>query len=481
MERMDELVNYHEIHALIVPTVLIPLTMISVVISVVATFIAGLFGIKLKAEGPKRMLELLLKPRIIITAVLLNGAFIGGVWLYQYIDNAPTFMFNINRINKKLITPSDQTYPNNVATKNNFKSSHKYSGVEFKEAMISKIEGGAFGHATLAGNSLFVGTSKGYVFEIKRRTLEVVRKFYIGKYVSAGTIVWNNNVIFGEGVHATHHARIYSFDLKSGKLRKTFSTKGHTEVQPVVGKYQNQELLFFTAGADGLYAVKPDTKEEVWHKNDGHVDSSVVYQGNRVFIGTGRDKENTKKYRAYAVAYDFLTGEHLWKRELPASSWMQPALFKDEVCFVYGEVYFKSELGGVQCFYQNNGIPSQSYRNLGPVVSIPMVVDFMIYYADSNGSVCGIDTLQKRVSWCFKVKDNKGVSYSGVTYDPYRDVLLYPSKNDGLYVINRYDGSIIQHYNPKNWGRNYANLTVGEEGWYTVNMAGLVRFISATK
>ena len=100
---MEELVNYPEIHALIVPTVLIPLTMISVVISVVATFIAGLFGIKLKAEGPKRMLELLLKPKIIITAILCNGLFIGSVWLYQYIDNAPTFMFNINRVNKKLI------------------------------------------------------------------------------------------------------------------------------------------------------------------------------------------------------------------------------------------------------------------------------------------------------------------------------------------------------------------------------------------
>lgn len=478
---MVESVCCPNVHALIVPTVLIPLTMISVVISVVATFIAGLFGIKLKAEGPKRMLELLLKPKIIITAILFNGLFIGGVWLYQYIDNAPAFMFNINRINKSLETPSNETYPNNPATQNNFQAIHQYSGVNFEEEKTAQIEGGAFGHVTISGNSLFVGTSKGYVFELERKTLKIKRKFYNGKYVSAGTIIWDNKVIFGEGVHATHHARIYFFDLKSGKLDKTFGTKGHTEVQPVVKSYKGRDLLFFTAGKDGLYAIDPNTGEEVWHQVDGHLDSSVVSQNGRVFIGTGRDKENIKKYRPYAVAYDFNTGEKYWKREMPASSWMQPVLFKDEVCFVYGEIYFKSELGGIQCYYQKDGRPSQSYANLGPIVSIPMVVDFTIYYADSNGNICAIDTLEKRVTWCIETKNNKGISYSGVSYDPYRDVLVYPSKYDGHYVINRYDGSIIGFYKPEGIGRNYANITVAEEGWYSVDMKGVVRFISATK
>ena len=70
MEIMEELIYSNmieQVHPLIVPTVLIPLTLVSMGISVIATFIAGLFGVKLKAEGPKRLLELLFKPKILIS------------------------------------------------------------------------------------------------------------------------------------------------------------------------------------------------------------------------------------------------------------------------------------------------------------------------------------------------------------------------------------------------------------------------------
>ena len=95
---MEELAQSN-VHLLIIPTILIPLTIIGVGISVVATFIAGLFGIKLKTEGPKRLLELLLKPKFIISALVMNGVIWGGIVAYQYVDNMPVFLRNIHKRN----------------------------------------------------------------------------------------------------------------------------------------------------------------------------------------------------------------------------------------------------------------------------------------------------------------------------------------------------------------------------------------------
>ena len=68
-----------ELVPMIIPTVMIPLTLVSVGISVVASFIAGLFGIKLKMEGPKKLLEVLLKPKVLATAFMLNAIIMGGI------------------------------------------------------------------------------------------------------------------------------------------------------------------------------------------------------------------------------------------------------------------------------------------------------------------------------------------------------------------------------------------------------------------
>src|SRR5690606_20087755 len=99
-------------------------------------------------------------------------------------------------------------------------------------------------------------------------------------------------------------------------------------------------------GGDGVYSIDPKTLEVKWHNIDGHNDGSVIVKENRVFVGTGRENGDSQKYRSYAIAYDFLSGKTLWKRELPSSSWMKPTLTKTDVCYVYGEIYFKSDVGG---------------------------------------------------------------------------------------------------------------------------------------
>lgn len=503
---MEELA-YSNYHLLIIPTVLIPLTMLSMGISVVATFIAGLFGVKLKAEGPKRLMELLLKPRILISAVILNITILGGIWSFKYVKNLPVFIFNINRTNAKLIqTAPNSDYQPVTERKNVFNlspvASHNFTAELHKQV---KLEGGVFRAAAITKNSLFIGTSKGYVYEVERETLKTLRKFYIGTFVTPAPLIWKNKLVFGEGVHHTHKARIYFFDLKSGKLEKHFTSQGHTEGQGTFAKYNKDgkvhERLFAVAGGDGVYAIDPNTLEVKWHNIDGHNDASVIVKDNQVFVGTGREKGDAKKYRTYAISYDFLTGKTNWKRELPASSWMKPTLTKTDVCFVYGEIYFKSEVGGIQCFAQKSGLPTQTYSTMAPVASIPLTLNNDIIFADNTGTICRIDTIARRLKWCQKTHNTKKRTYSPVSYDAHRNLLTYSSQMNGFYILHPESGKILSHWlpkdgvaqkskdkdkdkakkkqliNPRQWHKSYASPMVTSEGWYIVDMKGHLRLL----
>lgn len=502
---MEEL-TYSNYHLLIIPTVLIPLTMVSMGVSVVATFIAGLFGIKLKAEGPKRLLELLLRPRILVSALILNFSILGGVWVYKYVKNLPVFMFNINRANAKLVKAAPNTqYMSINERKNSFKLSHiapnKFTSQLDKQI---KLEGGVFRAAAITRDSLFIGTSKGYVYEIERNTLKTKRKFYTGTFVTPAPLIWNNKLVFGEGVHHTQNARIYFFDLNTGLLEKYFTSKGHTEGQGTFAKYSEKgkiyERLFAVAGGDGVYALDPNTLEVKWHNIDGHNDASVIVKDHQVFVGTGREKGDAKKYRSYAISYHFISGKTLWKRELPASSWMKPTLTKADVCFVYGEIYFKSEVGGIQCFDQKSGLPTQIYAMMAPVASIPLTLNNDIVFADNQGNICRIDTKNRRMKWCQKTHNSNKRTYSPVSYDPYKNTLVYSSQMNGLYVLHPDTGKILSHWlpkdgvakpnkdkdkshpkNPNQWHKSYASPMVTAEGWYIVDMQGHLRLLKPRK
>ncbi len=476
---MEELIPSN-VHLLIIPTILIPLTILGVGISVVATFIAGLFGIKLKAEGPKQLLELLLKPRFLISAVVLNGIIWAGIWAYKYVDNMPVFITNIHKRNPAG-SIGNKIYDNVPERINVFKDTTMEPNFsQFSASGDIVLDGGIFRAPAMSGKSLFVGTTHGWVYEIERESLKELRKFYVGTFVTPAPLIWNNYLVLGEGVHTTHYARIYFFNLNDGKLEKYFTTLGHTEGQSTFATLNGEDRLFVVAGGDGVYAIDPNTMEEKWHRVDGHNDGSVIVEDKYVFVGTGREKGDAKKYRSYALAYDFMSGETLWKRELPAGVWMKPTIAGDHVCFVYGEVYFESEIGGIQCFNKVDGRPTMGHRSLAGAVSIPITINDNVVFADATGEICSLNTNTARVDWCQKTHDpKKQGNYSPVSYDPYRNVLVYSSLKNGLYALNPTNGKILGHWLPsedEKWQTSYASPLVAPEGWYIGDMKGRLRF-----
>ena len=295
----------------IIPTVLIPLTALTVAITSIAGMIAGWFGVKLHTEGPKQLLEVLLKKRVLISMLVLN---IIGWGLYKgfiYVENLPSFIFTIERHSKSEAHSSGENYD-----ESRFRP-HDYKGEIFPPKDLSiklirekKYAKGAFRSGVVSGPSIFYGMDDGFIREIDKKTLETKREFFIGKEVSTRPVIFKNKLYAGEGTHNTHHARIYSFDLKTGRFINSFTTAGHTEGQPVIGSYQGRDLIFITAGADGLYALTPELSE-VWHKTDGHIDATVSIENGVVYAGTGVEKGSSHDH-SYAVAYDYMTGNQRW-------------------------------------------------------------------------------------------------------------------------------------------------------------------------
>ena len=466
----------------IVPLVLIPLTTLTVALTSIAGIIAGWFGVKLHTEGPKQFLEVLLKKRVLISMLVFNMISFALYKSYMYVKTLPSFISTISKHSEKNAIISNQNYPNEL-----FRN-HRYEGV-ISLSKINKVDlekevtlpKGAFRSGIISGDSIFYGSLDGYIYEIDKNDLTIKRNFFIGTEVTTRPIIYNNRLYAGEGIHDTHHARVYAFSLTTGKFINAFQTKGHTEGQPVIASHNGKTLLFITAGADGLYAVDPITMTEVWHQTQGHIDASVSIENDTIYAGTGIEKGAIND-RRYAIAYDFLTGQIKWKKELPMSSWMHPVITRENVCFVLGEIYFPSSTGLLQCLKKSDGSPAFSIPSDGPIASKPFYIKEQskefIFFGNQKDEICSVDINKREKIWCTKVGLMTTThSFASIDYDSKRGLLWYPSAENGIYALTPREGKIIHHWLPKNgqWGVNYSALSIDDDSLIHVNGAGILR------
>lgn len=474
----------NELVPMILPTVMIPLTLVSVGFSVVATFIAGLFGVQLKLEGPRKLLEVLLNPKVLASAFVLNALIFGGVYSWRWWVNYPRLISTIESESKVRAKTSDIQY-NNVPTVPVLFSSSKTESLfpsDLEQVWHIQTGKGSFRAAAVSSGRIFLGNKDGIIRELELSTGKEVRSFYIGTTSNSELTIWNNSIYAGEGVHDTHHARIYRFDLGTGHFQGSYQTKGHTEAQAVVGSFEGEHTLFPVGGVDGLHAVDPVTMKEKWKVNVGHIDSAVVVEGGTVFIGTGREKDDDKKNKCFAAAIDFKSGNVLWKRELAASSWMRPVIAGDNVCYISGEVYFPTERGHITCFDRKTGEHTVAMNTSDPLVSTAKVLDNSIIYTSLHGSVCRFDLETRKQLWCLDTK-SKEKSMAGASYDPRGHVVLYPSITNGLYVLDPDSGKVLVNWKPSpeqgEWKKIHADVTVAGEYWIISDHEGSVRALRA--
>ena len=466
----------------IIPTVIIPLTVLTVGLTSLAGMIAGWFGIKLHTEGPKQFLEVLLKKRVLISMVIMNLLFWGVYKSYIYIHNLPSFLVTIKYHSNKNAVASNENYPDSLSRKHDYLGELKPSAFEsLKLDKEVKIKNGAFRSGVISGDSIFYGSDDGHIYEFNKNNLVVKRKFFVGTRVTTSPIIYQNKIFVGEGGHDTHHARIYSFDLATGKFLNAFKTTGHTEGQPLIQKFNNTDLMVGVSGKDGLYAVDPNTMEEKWHKKDGHLDATVTVQNDIVYAGTGVEKGNSGE-RSYALAYEFLTGRTLWKKELPLSNWMHPVVTDKDVCYVLGEIYVPSSVGLLYCLNKLDGNPHFSIPFDAPLTGKPFYVknstsdDEYILLSAINGDACAVDIKKKEKIWCNKTAlSDSTYSFSSFAFDQAHGLLWYASAEGGLYGMNLANGKILLKEAAKKSTDNYAAPTVEGNTLYQMDINGTLK------
>ncbi|WP_412470186.1 MULTISPECIES: PQQ-binding-like beta-propeller repeat protein [unclassified Halobacteriovorax] len=443
----------------IVPTVLLPLAFLSTGITVVATFIAGLFGIKLKAEGPKKLLEVLLKPKILISAMIFNVLIYGGMEAYQYLKHGPVPLLVQELVNKD--------------------TSFSKAPLKAQEGMIwqQSVEEGIFASGVVVGDELFVGSKEGNLFVIDINSGAIKNKIFFGKFLSPTPVYYKGYLYFGEGLHASHHMRVYKFDPTAKKVVGSFQTKGHTEIFPVITEIDGKDYLFQSAGGDGLYAIDPNSMELIWQYKGGHMDAFVLVKDNAVYVASGVPEEDIGKARPYAYKLDVKSGKLLWKEELPLSSWYGPVATRDNICFIQGELHVKSELGGLVCL---NSIGQQvsSISIDSPVIGKPIVFDDLIVFNDFDGRVYAWNSITSKLEWKYASREKKiGYNYSSVKYDG--EKLIFSDRKGKISYLSLNDGKVI---NSIEFGDEsvFADSLILDQGHLIFGMKGSIKYYKNT-
>jgi outer membrane protein assembly factor BamB len=474
----------------IIPTVVLPFTIVGMILTSLATWIAAFFGVKLKAEGPKRLFEVLMKPKILIFSVLANflcyGAYKGGLqiyhgpyplWWVKYQNSTPqpsgpniTFENSINKIPS---SASPQASPSAALLKS------KLSGKSISAINVvweSQLQGLIFGTPIISGSSLFTGEYGGRLLELDLDSGKVLRRFQIGKPVMASPVIWNNKIYVGEGEHLTHHARIYSFDLKTGTFLKAFGTEGHVERASVLAEIGTgttaQTLLISPAGKDGLYAVDPETMQKVWQAPIGHVDTFPAVDSERVYVGTGLE-QGFAETPTKVFALDIFTGNKIWEKALPTSVWGVPIIWNDVVCFGVGDVYNNTHYGQLTCYDKKTGKEYFAYNTTGALISQATIRGDHLIIADFYGTIYQFNLKTKSLDWTISVPIKK-YNYASVVIDA-QDRIILPGL-EGLYIYSRTNQQLIFAWKPKDpWLGTYTNVVFYKDLWVIADVKGMVR------
>jgi outer membrane protein assembly factor BamB len=468
----------------VIPTVLIPLTGLSVLLVSIASVIAGWFGIKLSTEGPKQLLEVLLKKKVLFAALIFNLAIWGGVKGYHYVKNYPSPLFYLKYISQNNSIASKDIYENSL-TRNHYyirenKNLSSSINISLSEKWHKKLEKGSFRSGVLSSNSIFYGVDDKKVYELNLNDGATKRTFYVGTQVTTRPVIFNNRLYVGEGHHETHHARIYAFDLNDGKFLNAFQTKGHTEGQPHIASYNNITRMFITAGKDGVYAIDPISMKEIWHSNNGHIDATIEVENDTIYSGTGAEK-GIKRDQSFAVANDFLTGSIKWKTELPLSNWMHPLLTKEDVCYTLGEIYFPSQVGLFYCLDKKTGKAKWSIPFNAPLIGKPLLVDNDAIISTDKGEICSLDTINKKINWCQNTGTNKTKhAFSSPEYDKKRNLIWYATPDNGLFALDLTSGKILTHWLPEKagtslWKLTYGSVSIKEDSIFLMDLKGNAR------
>jgi outer membrane protein assembly factor BamB len=247
------------------------------------------------------------------------------------------------------------------------------------------------------------------------------------KQVFSTPCIAGDRLYIGEGFHEDKSCNLFCLDAKTGKKIWQFPTTSHTESSPCVAGGK----VFFGAGDDGVYCLTPD-KKKVWQypgkkgdtrptigisSRDGtsgrgplklHVDASPLVVGNRVYVGSGVDRDAEDPGDPAVFCLDAETGQKIWlkpllRQDLPA--WGSPVAAGNQVFFGLGngdileDTKGQQSAGALLCVAADTGKELWRYPVANGVLKKPLVVADNIYFGCRDGTCYCLDRKTGRLRW----------------------------------------------------------------------------------
>src|SRR5262245_25357621 len=189
--------NSPEIIRAVVPTVALPLATVMFVLNALVSWVASLFGLTLKWDGPRDLLRLLLRPRVVAAALLINLAGFGLAYAWRQSRTTPSPLVKVQWMNATLQrrgagVGAGRTYADStgrVTEIQDYSGGSQVESVTFRQVWRANAGHRIMGAATVAGGSVFVGSVDGYVYEFAEADGVLLRRFFVGSEISPDPVI----------------------------------------------------------------------------------------------------------------------------------------------------------------------------------------------------------------------------------------------------------------------------------------------------
>jgi outer membrane protein assembly factor BamB len=238
--------------------------------------------------------------------------------------------------------------------------------------------------------------------------------------------------------------RFLACDKRTGAVRWWASTgyrvKDTYYSNPVVANVGGQRLLISGGGDGGVHAFKVRTGEKVWSYIfcSGAVNCSPVVQGNRVYIGTGEEIENSD-VQGRVICLDGSVVEKgepklVWKVDGIKDKFASPVLHE-------GRLYVCDELGRMFCLDADSGKEIWQYQFGRNTKGSPVWADGKLYIGEVDGRFHilrpGADSCKELAAVRFR---SPGVAPVEINGSPaVADGRLYFMTNYELFCVGKKD------------------------------------------
>lgn len=152
------------------------------------------------------------------------------------------------------------------------------------------------------------------------------------KPIFSSPCVFSGKLYFGEGLHSDNDCRLFCLDSNTGAKLWDYKTAGHVESSPVV----RGGRVYFGAGDDGLHCLDAESGVKFWQLSGYHIDATpLVFGDMRVFVGSC--STSGSRFRDLRLlAADAKSGQIVWNEPAELSCLAKPNIRDGAVYFCLG-------------------------------------------------------------------------------------------------------------------------------------------------